>query len=80
MFNSTRCLTSLVELHKDNQVVVDSDVRDYRGFAPLHLAVVKNQLNVLKLLIKDLETNINIKTKNGVSPILLAIKGMKTDI
>jgi len=42
--------------------------------------VVKNQLNVLKLLVKELDTDINIKTKNGVSPILLAIKGLKTEI
>lgn len=42
--------------------------------------MVKNQFNILKILVKDLDANINIKTKNGVSPILLAIKGHKTEI
>lgn len=32
------------------------------------------------MLVTELESNINIKTKNGVSPVLLAIKGQKTDI
>jgi len=35
---------------------------------------------VLKILHKDLEANINIKTKNGVSPVLLAIKSQKIEI
>mmetsp|Transcript_35522 Transcript_35522/g.29896 ORF Transcript_35522/g.29896 Transcript_35522/m.29896 type:complete len:111 (+) Transcript_35522:620-952(+) len=80
MFNSTKCLQALTECHKNQEITVDCDIKDYRGFAPLHLSIVKNQISVLKILHRDLDANIDIKTKNGVCPILLAIKSSKTDI
>lgn len=46
----------------------------------MHLSIVKNQINVLKILHRDLDANLDVKTKNGVCPILLAIKSQKTDI
>jgi hypothetical protein len=37
-------------------------------------------MKVIKILIKDFNCNLDIKTKNGVSPLLLSIKSSKLEI
>lgn len=36
MFNATKCLTQIIELYKANEIHIDCDILDYRGFCPLH--------------------------------------------
>lgn len=48
---------------------------DREGQTPLHLAIKRNNLLVLKALLdKDLNVNVNIKNKDGETPLLYASK------
>ena len=48
---------------------VDVNVKDNDGLAPLHWAVNRRQVEIVKLLMTEFGADVNIENKNGRTPL-----------
>ena len=52
---------------------LDQNMKNSDGLTPLHIAVMTNKLNMVKILINDMLADVNVKSKFGLTPLDFAV-------
>ena len=73
--NVTRSLASLADVDAD----VDINVRDDRGYIPLHIAALVGHTDVVRTLV-EAGADLNVKTEDNKTPLQLAEEYNNEDV
>ncbi len=59
---------------------IECDVRNNVGDAPIHLAVLANDEDIVEILLEDADADINVTDRTGATPLILAAKTSLPDM
>jgi hypothetical protein len=72
--------TPLVARFLQQEIPLDINQQDNNGFTALHLAILKNSLEIVELLLQDPSIDQNLPTQDGFVPYILAEETPNIDI